>query len=209
METGKRRREEDMRTVVLCFALIAGRAFAQDAPAQNAPEKAVRDIRDVEPGMSRDHVLSGLSDQYDCTKMDTHEEGYEWWYVQPKYDPKSSVERESGRIWFSQGKVDNVSIDLYPSMTGEAPRFAGRLFRLLYDRADPPASPNKVQKLVNVRYATLPVELHNEQLDELEQLTLIFTVGGQRFSIIVWKQQGKPDFVDIVQDISGVATSQK
>jgi hypothetical protein len=37
-----------MRTVMLCLALMAGWAFAQDAPARNAPEKAVRDIRDVQ-----------------------------------------------------------------------------------------------------------------------------------------------------------------
>src|SRR5258708_2478237 len=50
------RRRGNMRTVLLCFALIAGRALAQDVPARNAPEKAVSDIRDVQLGMSRDHV---------------------------------------------------------------------------------------------------------------------------------------------------------
>jgi len=202
-----------MRTVMLCFALMAGWAFGQDAPAQNPPEKAVRTIRDVQPGMSRDHVLSGLSELYEWSRIDAdpayQTEGAGYWGLYPKYDPKRLTKLESGTISFWEGKVRYVTIDLYPSMTGEAPRFAARLFRLLYDRADPPTSPTKLQKLVNVRYATLPVELHNERFDEVEELTVFFTVGGQDFRIRVKRRQGEPDRVDIEQQISGATTNQK
>jgi hypothetical protein len=134
-----------MRTVMACFALMAGSGFAQNAPAQDAPEKAVRTIRDVQIGMSRDHVLAGLGDQYKCTRIDTGRiEGDQYWMVWPKDDPKSQPERESGAIRFWEGKASSIEIDLYPSMTGEAARFAERLFWLLYKRADPPASPNKL-----------------------------------------------------------------
>ena len=150
-----------MRPVMLCFALMAGSAFAQDAPAQNAPEKAVKTIRDVQIGMSRDHVLSGLSDLYECDRIDTNPayqiEGFSYWGVYPKYDPKVLTKPESGTVVFQDGKVRHVNIGLYPAMTGEAPRFAERFFRLLYDRADPPASPSKLEKAYNARYATLPL----------------------------------------------------
>ena len=131
-----------MRTVLLCIVLIAGRALAQNAPAQNAPEKAVRDIRDVQIGMSRDHVLAGLGDKYDLTRIDTAKIAEEeTWMVWPKDDPKRATRPEDGAIRFWEGKVLSVDISLYPSMSGEGSLFAERLFWLLYNRADLPAPP--------------------------------------------------------------------
>jgi predicted 3-demethylubiquinone-9 3-methyltransferase (glyoxalase superfamily) len=75
------------------------------------------------------------------------------------------------------------------------------LFWLLYHKAEPPASPDYVQKLFDSRYATLPVELRDVHHDEDEVLSIRFTLGGQEFSIMVQKQQGKPDRVDVVQSI--------
>jgi hypothetical protein len=138
-----------MRTVILCFGVVAGWALAQDAPARTSPEKAVRDIRDVQIGMSHDHVLAGLGDKYDLERIDdpksqAAQDGVEFWMVWPKDDPKNPLERESGAIRFWQGKATNIEIDLYPSMSGESARFAERLFWLIYNRADPPASPNRL-----------------------------------------------------------------
>src|SRR5258708_25036 len=102
-----------MRIVMLCFALLAAtRAFAQDAP-----EKAVRDIRDVQIGMSRDHVLAGLADQYQCSRLFGSEAGgFEAWSASPKHGPESSAERESAIVTFRKGKALTVDIKLYPSM---------------------------------------------------------------------------------------------
>jgi hypothetical protein len=138
-----------MRTVVVCLALVAGWAFAQDAPAQNAPEKAVRDIRDVQLGMSRDHVLAGLGDKYNLTRIDDPKsqlakDGDEYWGIDPKHDPESQLEREAGAIRFWQGRAASVKIGLYSSRTGESTRFAEHLFWLIYKRADPPAPPNRL-----------------------------------------------------------------
>ena len=191
-----------MRTVMLYLALAAGWAHAQDAPAQNAPGKAVRDIRDVQIGMSRDHVLAGLSDQYECSRVVASEaEGFEAWSVSPKYDPERSVQREPASIMFLQGKTASIDILMYPSMTGESARFAERLFWLLYHKADPPGSPDYAQRLFDSRYVTLPVELRDVHHDEDEVLSIRFTLGGQEFSIMVQKQHGKPDRVDVVQRI--------
>ena len=214
-----------MRTVVVCFALMAGWGFAQDAPAQNAPaqkapEKAVRTIRDVQLGMSRDHVLAGLGDKHDLTRVDDPKSelakryGDEFWAVWPKDDPQALPgEREPGAIRFWQGKAVSVEISLYRSSTGESTRFAEHLFWLIYNRADRLSSPDKawdkLDKEYNARSATLPVQLQDRHDDKGEELKLFFTLDGQDFSITVWKRPGEHDSVRVEQNIYRATTEQK
>jgi hypothetical protein len=202
---------ENMRNFMLCLALMAGWGFAQDAPAQNAPETPVRDIRDIRPGMSRDHVLAGLGDKYDLSRIGDPDIDY--WEVRPKDDPKGLPDRESGTIVFSQGKVFGVNINPFRSMTGGGALFAERLFWLLYRRADPLSSPDSVQdklyKLNNGREATLPFQLEDRHDEKSELLTIHFTLSGQNFSITILKLPGKPDNVEVEQNICCATTNQK
>jgi hypothetical protein len=137
-----------MRAIVTCLALLVGRSFAQAPPLEAALEKSVRDIRDVQVGMSRDHVLAGLGDKYDLTRIDdpkseSAQYGGEYWMIWPKGAPKSLAERESGSVRFLQGKVASIEIETYSSVTEESVRLAKHLFWLLYNRADPSAAPGK------------------------------------------------------------------
>jgi len=209
-----------MRTVVFCFALLAGKAFAQDAPVQSAREKAVRDIRDIQVGMSRDHVLAGLGDKYDLTriddpKSDLAQHGGEYWMIWPKSDAKSQVDRESGAVRFFQGKASSIEIETYSSITDESARFAEHLFWLLYSRADPSARPDKDAALdsfykdANARWITVPMQLRDSHGDKHEELEMLFALGGQHFWISIGKRPGQPDHVRVQQIICCATADQK
>jgi hypothetical protein len=196
---------------------MAGSALAQNAPAPNAPVKAVRDLRDVQLDMPRDRVLAGLGETYDLTriddpKSDSAQAGDEYWMVSPKDDPKRRMERESGAIRFWQGKATSIEIDLYPPMNGESALFAERLFWLIYNRADSSTSPSKdaaldkLYKEVNARWATIPVQLQDRHDDKHEELKLFLTLGGQDFSISISKRPGHADSVSVEQNMCCAAT---
>jgi hypothetical protein len=194
-----------MRTVMICFALMAGSAFGQ-----NPPEKAVKDIRDVQIGMSRDHVVSGLSGRYKCSKVGEPARGAEIWSVSPKDDPKRVGELESASILFVDGKARTVGISLHPTMTGEAAQFADRLFWLIYNKADLPINAReRSDTLLNKRYATLPVELQDTHDEKSQNLFIIFNLGGQTYSIGVRKRRGLPDEVNLMQHFPGATTDRK
>jgi hypothetical protein len=178
----------------LVAAMLITCASAQDT------DKPVKTIRDVKIGMPRESVLTGLSDRYNLQKSNvrTGLPEFEQWYAvanMPKED-------ESGKITFQDGKAFVVDFSLYPPMTGEAVRFAQRLFTLLYSRADPPSSPNILEsKFYNSRYATVPIELRDDRGDKLETLHIGFTIGQQLFDIEISKLDGLPDSVEIHQSL--------
>ena len=137
--------------ITLCFALIAGSAFAQSLPVQTAPETPVRGIKDVKLGMSHDHVLAGLNDNYELTRIDDPKDqtaaavGSEYWMVFPKSVKNSQDLDDGGAVRFLEGKVSVVEIELYtPRGTGESTRFAEQFFWLLYNRAEPPVPPDEL-----------------------------------------------------------------
>ncbi|MGA2154100.1 MAG: hypothetical protein ABSH37_06770 [Bryobacteraceae bacterium] len=209
-----------MRAIVTCLALLVGRSFAQAPPLEAALEKSVRDIRDVQVGMSRDHVLAGLGDKYDLTRIDdpkseSAQYGGEYWMIWPKGAPKSLAERESGSVRFLQGKVASIEIETYSSVTEESVRLAKHLFWLLYNRADPSAAPGKdaaldsLYKEANARWITVPMQLRESHDDKHEKLELLFTLGGQDFSMSIGKNPGQPDLVMVQQIICCATTGQK
>jgi len=179
--------------------------FGQAAPdTQNVIKNAVRDIRDVQPGMSLDHVISGLINQYDCIKMETHVDGVARYSIWPKLDATKSGQHQAASIVFSQGKVVNVSIDVYPSTGGDAAKFAELLFWLLYNGANPMPSSGRVDKLGNPRSITLSIELRDLHDAEGEDSDVMFTVDGKNYGIRISKQDGHPDTVQITQVVSTV-----
>jgi len=153
--------------------------------------------------MSRDHVLAGLGDKYDLTRIDDPKSdlaqyGGEYWMIWPKSDAKSQVDRESGAVRFFQGKASSIEIETYSSITDESARFAEHLFWLLYSRADPSARPDKDAALdsfykdANARWITVPMQLRDSHGDKHEELEMLFALGGQHFSISIGKRPGQP-----------------
>jgi hypothetical protein len=188
-----------MRTLLLSVlaVILAASANAQDAA------KAVRTIRDVTVGMSRETVLSGLSERFTLTQIDKQAlDNFEVWYVLGK----SSDDDETAKIAFEKEKVFGVSISLYTPMTGEAVRFAERLFRLLYDSADPPSSPGTLDKVSNRRHVLVPVELQDIRGDKMEDIDIEFKIGKQQFSVHVTKLEGYASRVEFKQNILDAAT---
>jgi hypothetical protein len=174
--------------VLLVLAIVAA---AQDAPKQ------ITTIRDVEVGMERDRVLAGLSGNYTLTKQDLHIDNSEVWVAKGK----NPADLETARLVFWEGKVDLVTIDLYPAATGEAFRLAQRLFLMLYDRAEPPPSPNRIDKLANRRSIVVPIELQDIRSDQSEDLNIGLTLDKRHFSIHITKSEGSPDKVELVESI--------
>jgi hypothetical protein len=171
--------------VPLIVALFVATTAAQDA------RPPVKSIRDVKIGMSREYVLAGLSERYTLTKFEDVEGAY---LVRAKDHPDDG---ESATILFSQGRAHLVTIHLYPEVTGEAVRFAQRLFFLLYNGADPPSSPDNLDKAANRRYITVPIELQDIRTDKLEHLDIGLVVGQRHFSIHLTKLEGYPDSVEL------------
>jgi len=183
-----------MRKLRLLRTLAVVLASALAANAQDTA-KPVKTVRDIEVGMERDKVLAGLSEGYALTKVDSRIEHSEVWVAKGKNPADSEV----ARLVFWEGKVDLVTIDLYPAQTGEAVRLAQRLFLMLYNRAEPPTSPSPVDKLANRRSLVVPIELQDVRGDQIEDMSIILAIGQRHFSIHITKSEGYPDRVELVE----------
>lgn len=130
-----------------CWVLVIGSGLAQEAP-----EKAVRDMKDVQLGMSRDHVLASLGEKYDLTRIDDPQSqsalaGDEYWMASPKPNAVRNHDLDidsGGAVRFWKGKASSIEMDLYASRQGESTRFAEQLFWLVYNRAELPVTPDKL-----------------------------------------------------------------
>jgi hypothetical protein len=136
-----------------------------------------------------------LSENYTLTKLDSHIDKSEVWIAKGN----SQADTEAARLVFWEGKIDLVTIDLYPAQTGEAVRLAQRLFLMLYNRAEPPTSPTPVDKLANRRSIVVPIELQDVRGDQIEDMNIVLAIDKRHFSIHITKSEGYPDKVELLE----------
>lgn len=121
-----------MRSAMICFVLIAGRSFAQDALLQGAEAKLITSLRDLELGMPRDHVLAGLAGRYKLTEPepppDDPSKGWDIWEV-------FSGDVYAGEVLLKDGKLANATIRLYTTGDGGERELVDRLFSTLSDNS--------------------------------------------------------------------------
>jgi hypothetical protein len=154
--------------------------FAVPACAQTADTSTVKTILDVSIGLARDVVLSGLAKGYKVGKVDS--DGSDWLVM-----AKDPAHFEKAEIFFLEGKVASISTFLYPSMEGDAVKFAEHLFFLLRERAtlmpgaedalksDPPLS--LARHIANSGHLQVPVDLHSSRADAGETMEIWLNLG--------------------------------
>jgi hypothetical protein len=170
--------------VVLFFELFAAVAVAQQA--------TVKSIADVELGMRRQAVLSGLSKHYEVVKIgEQRDESGEWLVV-----GKNPDKYEKATVSFLRDQVCLIKTALVPPMQKDAVDFAEEFFLLLRGNSEPskevlatiqktPPPPGIAQMLLNGTYIEVPMQMWHDRYSKFERMTMAFTLADQQYEIVI------------------------
>jgi len=104
----------------------------------------------------------------------------------------------SGEIVFEDGKVAGVRVTVTPDLSGDAVRLARQLFSTLQAHARPPAATTKVDSLLNVKRALVPVEIQNQVHPSGDTEMIRFDLDDVQLEVNIQHKSGQSDAVWVV-----------
>src|SRR5215467_10878936 len=131
--------------------------------AQDSEQGRSLSLGELRLGMTTSAVASVLGQRYELLKGKLGD-GDEWWFVGDRAHGK-----REGELLFTSGKLDSIAISLDEQRGDDAVRLAIAIFRLLYNDAQPPPNPSRVERLVSQRQMSINVEVQRVDEDSFSE----------------------------------------